>query len=58
MVKGTGEVKVIDFNWAGEQGQVKYPYLISKDVRWPEGVEALAVIEYNHDLDMFKQLFS
>ncbi len=58
MVKGTGEVKLIDFNWSGEQGQVKYPYLISKDIRWPEGVEALAIIKYNHDLDMFKQLFS
>ena len=57
MVKKTGEVKLIDFNWAGEQGQVKYPYLISKDIDWPEGVEALAIIETDHDLEMSKRLF-
>jgi serine/threonine protein kinase len=58
MVKKTGEVKLVDFNWAGVQGQVKYPYLISKDIHWPEGVEALAIIEYDHDLEMFRRLFS
>ena len=57
MVKKTGEVKLIDFNWAGEQGQVKYPYLISKDIDWPGGVEALAIIETDHDLEMSKRLF-
>ena len=36
-VQNTGKAKLIDFNWAGEEGQVKYPYLIP----WPQGVEAL-----------------
>lgn len=39
----------VDFNWAGVQGQAKYPYLVLKDIRWPEGVEALTIIEYDHD---------
>jgi hypothetical protein len=30
--------KVIDFNWAGEEGQAKYPFLISPEISWPEGV--------------------
>ena len=53
----TGEVKLIDFNWAGVEGQVTYPYLISKDIPWPEGVEALKTIECVHDLQMFHKLF-
>lgn len=57
MVEKSGEVKLIDFNWAGEQGQVKYPYLISKDIHWSHGVEALAIIETVHDLEMCKRLF-
>ena len=57
LAKTTGEVKLIDFNWAGVVGQVKYPYLISKDIKWPKGVEGLANIECDHDRMMLKQLF-
>ena len=53
----TGEVKLIDFDWAGVEGKVKYPYLISMDIPWPEGVKALATIECVHDNEMFKTLF-
>ena len=52
MITKAHEVKLIDFNWAGEKGQAKYPYLIS-----PEGVKALAVMEADHDLDMLSKLF-
>ena len=57
MVTKAHEVKLIDFNWAGEKGQAKYPYLISPGVDWPEGVKALAVMEANHDLEMLSKLF-
>lgn len=57
IVTETGEVKLIDFNWAGPKGQVKYPCLLSMDIRWPDGVVALAKIEDVHDLEMFKRLF-
>jgi RIO-like serine/threonine protein kinase len=38
------QVKLIDFDWAGEEGQTKDPYLISPGIDWREGVKALAVI--------------
>ena len=55
--KMTGEVKLIDFNWAGVEGQVRYPYLISKDIPWPDGVGALKLITCIHDNQMFDKLF-
>jgi len=51
------EVKLIDFNWAGEEGQTKYPNLISPGINWPEGVKPLGVIQRNHDLEMLNRLF-
>lgn len=58
MITKGGEVKLIDFNWAGEEGQAKYPLLISKEFIWPEGVEPLAVMMPGHDLDMWRNLFT
>jgi serine/threonine protein kinase len=56
MVTNATEVKLIDFDWAGEHGQAKYPHLISPNVDWPAGVRALDIIEYSHDLDMLDRL--
>jgi serine/threonine protein kinase len=56
MVTTANKVNLIDFDWAGEYGQVKYPCLISPSVSWPAGVEALGLIEYAHDNEMLKQL--
>ena len=56
MITKDGKVKLIDFNWAGEEGQAKYPSLISPEIAWPEGVEALAVMRREHDLDMLRKL--
>lgn len=55
---GMKEVKLIDFDWAGVQGQIQYPPLISSTIGWPEGVGPLALIEYHHDCKMLEQLFS
>ena len=57
MITKTDEVKLIDFNWAGETGQAKYPYLISPRIDCPEGVKALAVMETDHDVKMLGKLF-
>lgn len=56
MITRDGKVKLIDFNWAGEEGQAKYPPLISPGIAWPEGVKALAVMRREHDLDMLIRL--
>ena len=57
MITPAMEVRLIDFNWAGEQGQAQYPCLISPGIPWPAGVEALAVIEADHDLQMLEKIF-
>ena len=56
MITKDGKAKLIDFNWAGEEGQAKYPSLISPEIAWPEGVKALAVMRREHDLDMLRKL--
>ena len=55
MITKDDNVKLIDFSWAGEDGQAKYPSLISVDITWPEGVEALAVMRKQHDLAMLSR---
>jgi serine/threonine protein kinase len=57
MITEGSKVKLIDFNWAGVDGQAKYPPLISTAITWPEGVEALAVMRKEHDMNMLEQLF-
>jgi len=57
MITKANDVRLIDFNWAGEEMQAKYPYLISPAISWPEGVKALAVIKRDHDWEMLNRLF-
>ena len=52
------KVNLIDFDWAGEKGQARYPFMISPTIPWPAGVQSLALIEPEHDLKMFEQMFS
>lgn len=57
MITKANKVKLIDFNWAGEEGQAKYPYLMSSDIKWAAGVEALGVIKKDHDMEMLAGMF-
>jgi serine/threonine protein kinase len=57
IITKANKVKLIDFNWAGEEGQAKYPSLISSDIKWAAGVESLGVIKKDHDMEMLNQLF-
>jgi serine/threonine protein kinase len=57
MVTKDDKAKLIDFNWAGEANQAKYPLLISQEITWPKGVEPLAVMKPEHDWDMWRKLF-
>ncbi|KZT06278.1 uncharacterized protein LAESUDRAFT_700627 [Laetiporus sulphureus 93-53] len=49
-------LKILDFDWAGKQGVVKYPMRLSQVVEWEPSVADLALIEYKHDRFMLKQL--
>ncbi|KAI6096220.1 glycosyltransferase family 20-domain-containing protein [Pisolithus sp. B1] len=43
-------VQLIDFDWAGKDGEVVYPVSISSQINWPTGIEGLMPIERQHDL--------
>ena len=57
MVSGD-KVFFIDFDWAGEEGKVRYPRNLSRRIRWPNAAEELEMkpILKEHDLFMLRQL--
>ncbi|KAG1862769.1 hypothetical protein DFJ58DRAFT_656728, partial [Suillus subalutaceus] len=38
MITKDGKVQLIDFDWAGHKGEVRYPTSISPGIDWPDGV--------------------
>ena len=54
----TSTAQLIDFDWAGKAGEVKYPVFISSSIDWPAGVQGLAPIQKEHDLAMLDLLTS
>jgi serine/threonine protein kinase len=57
MITKNQEIKLIDFDWAGEHMKARYPLLISRNLPWPDGVEALSLMETSHDDKMLERLF-
>lgn len=51
-------VRLIDFDWAGKDGEVQYPVLISPSIQWPAGVKALMPIEKQHDLSSLQNIMN
>ncbi|EIW56441.1 uncharacterized protein TRAVEDRAFT_38414 [Trametes versicolor FP-101664 SS1] len=49
-------VRIIDFDWAGVAGEVRYPFNLSADIRWPEGASDYAPIMAAHDDEMAEHL--
>ena len=49
------QVKLIDFDWAGEAGSVKYPFLINNTVKWADGVVPGNLILHEHDCFQIKR---
>ena len=51
------KVKFVDFDWAGKAGASRYPFLLSPQVQWSDGVGGgLAVVEKQYDLGMLTRL--
>ena len=48
---------IIDFDWAGISGDVKYPINLNPSVRWPDDARSGLPIRTTHDLYMIEQLF-
>jgi Crinkler effector protein N-terminal domain len=48
---------LIDFDWAGKDGEVTYPHTINLlDIWWPHGVRGGRLIAKSHDLEMLGNL--
>jgi len=45
-------VKLIDFDWAGKAGIARYPFSISRVIKWPDGVKAGGLITEEQDRTM------
>ncbi|KAI0704760.1 hypothetical protein C8Q76DRAFT_801659 [Earliella scabrosa] len=55
----TGAVRIIiDFDWAGKEGEARYPENLSPPVRWPPGAKPGGFITRAHDLYWVDKLFS
>jgi len=44
-----GWVRLIDFEWSGQAGVVRYPALLNPEIKWPEGVKGGGLIQPEHD---------
>ncbi|TFK87573.1 hypothetical protein K466DRAFT_490601, partial [Polyporus arcularius HHB13444] len=49
-------VRIVDFDWAGEEGIARYPLYLSKTIFWPAGVADYALIRAEHDDEMVRRL--
>ncbi|KIP01592.1 hypothetical protein PHLGIDRAFT_131192 [Phlebiopsis gigantea 11061_1 CR5-6] len=60
LLKNAEELMVIDFDWSGREGKVRYPVDVSlrKDMGWHEGVGRGAAIEKAHDEHLVELLGS
>ena len=50
-------VAFLDFDWAGVEGQARYPPLMSQVVPWPPGAEHGALISADHDRQLLASSF-
>ena len=48
--------RIVDFDWAGDEGTVRYPLYLSKVINWPAGVADYAFILADDDDEMVRML--
>jgi len=55
-----GKVFLIDFDWAGKEGEARYPRRLLSQGKWPAELRKLGgqLITYDHDFCMLDKLFS
>ncbi|KAF9492953.1 hypothetical protein BDN71DRAFT_1509053 [Pleurotus eryngii] len=51
-----GLFKLIDFDWAGKEGEARYPPFLSTGIHWPPGVQPSALITREHDMEWLRRL--
>jgi serine/threonine protein kinase len=58
MVTPEKKIKLINFDWAGKAGYMKYPNFLSPQIPWPAGVGRGKPITAQHDLDMIPNILN
>lgn len=57
LVRGNGQVCVIDYEWSGKIGVASYPFFMNHvDIKWPEGAAYGQLIKAEHDLHWLNML--
>ncbi len=56
LVGEDGHVKIIDFDWAGVDGEHQYPFIVGNGIEWANGVGPLAIMYKKHDLFMLEKM--
>ena len=52
------KIYILDFDWAGKEGQAHYPDLLNPTERWPAGAQVGSLITKEHDRFMIDNLCS
>ena len=53
---GNDAIAILDFDWAGEEGSVRYPFSLNTELQWPDGASPGALITHQHDEYWINQL--
>eukprot|EP00919_Chromeraceae_sp_WS-2016_P059054 GHVR01140341.1.p1 GENE.GHVR01140341.1~~GHVR01140341.1.p1 ORF type:complete len:502 (+),score=39.79 GHVR01140341.1:141-1646(+) len=56
LVNKHGKIMLCDFDWAGKEGETRYPVVLNRGIDWPEGAEIGAIILFEHDKKMLSRL--
>ena len=57
LVRDTGKVCVLDYEWSGAIGTATYPFFMNHvDLTWPEGAVDGQLIQMEHDKYWLEQL--
>ena len=56
MIRSDNVTQLVDFDWSGVHDQARYPVHLSRDVKWPEGVDSYRTLSKQHDRDMLTLL--
>ncbi len=49
---GSWQVRFVDFEWAGREGQATYPAFLNPDIPWPDGVGYRKQLQRAHDTQL------
>lgn len=58
MLSPDGEIMLVDFDWAGKAGEIRYPMNVNREDIWrPDGAVDGNLILADHDIAMLKKVF-